>query len=256
MLAALAFVDTLYRVPGRAVLEGRVQRVVAAPFDGFIAEAPLRAGQTVAKGALLARLDDRDLRLEQSRLQAELDQQLRKRDDALARRDRAELSIQTAQAAETGARLDQVEARLARTRIEAPFDGVLVSGDLSQTIGGPVEQGRTLFEIAPTEGYRVAIKVDERDVRGIRPGQAGTLVLAGMANEKLGFHVQQVSVAGVEEGQNLFRVEATLDQPDTRLRPGMEGVGKIEAGEHSLLWIWTHRFVDWLRLNLWRYAPW
>jgi putative peptide zinc metalloprotease protein len=31
----------------------------------------------------------------------------------------------------------------------------------------------------------------------------------------------------------------------------MEGVGKVEAGERSLLWIWTHRFTDWLRLKSW-----
>ena len=79
--------------------------------------------------------------------------------------------MQSAQLAETQARLDQVEERLARTRIEAPFAGVLVSGDLSQAIGGPVEQGKTLFELAPLDGYRVVLKVDERDIRALAPGQ-------------------------------------------------------------------------------------
>ena len=31
--------------------------------------------------------------------------------------------------------------------------------------------------------------------------------------------------------------------------------GKIEAGERSLLWIWTHRFTDWLRLKSWEWLP-
>jgi hypothetical protein len=31
----------------------------------------------------------------------------------------------------------------------------------------------------------------------------------------------------------------------------MEGIGKLDAGERSLLWIWTHRMVDWLKLQLW-----
>jgi hypothetical protein len=35
----------------------------------------------------------------------------------------------------------------------------------------------------------------------------------------------------------------------------MEGVGKIEAGERTLLWIWTHRLVDWVRVAWWRYLP-
>jgi hypothetical protein len=31
----------------------------------------------------------------------------------------------------------------------------------------------------------------------------------------------------------------------------MEGIAKIEAGERSLLWIWTHSLFDWLRLWSW-----
>jgi RND family efflux transporter MFP subunit len=255
VLAGITLIDTTYRVPAKASLEGQVQRVIAAPFEGFVLEAPARAGQTVARGALLARLDDRDLKLEQARLTAELNQQERKRDEALARHERSELSVLSAQVAETEAKLNQVEERLTRTRIEAPFDGVLVSGDLSQSIGSPVEQGKSLFELAPLKGYRVALKVDERDVREIKPGQQGELVLSGMAGDKLPFTVRHVSVAGVEDGQNLFRVEADLAAQDQRLRPGMEGVGKVNASQHPLLWIWTHRFVDWLRLTWWRYLP-
>jgi hypothetical protein len=40
-----------------------------------------------------------------------------------------------------------------------------------------------------------------------------------------------------------------------RLRPGMEGVGKVKVGERSLAWIWTHGFVDWLRVALWNWMP-
>ena len=255
LLAGVTLVDVPYRVSARAALEGQVQRVVAAPFEGFIAQAPARAGQTVKAGTLLARLDDRELQLEQARLSAELAQQEKKRSEALARHDRAELSVLSAQVAESEARLAQVLERLQRTRIEAPFDGVLVSGDLSQQLGGPVEQGKTLFELAPLTGYRVALKVDERDVRQVQPGQRGRLLLAGHGGEPLPFTVRHVSVAGVEEGQNLFRVEADLDAAAPQLRPGMEGVGRIDAGERPLLWIWTHRFVDWLRLSWWRWLP-
>jgi hypothetical protein len=35
----------------------------------------------------------------------------------------------------------------------------------------------------------------------------------------------------------------------------MEGVGKIAVGERRLAWIWTHNFVNWLRLTLWAWMP-
>jgi hypothetical protein len=54
----------------------------------------------------------------------------------------------------------------------------------------------------------------------------------------------------------VFRVEAQIDGGNAaRLRPGMEGVGKVSVGERSLIWIWTHGFFDWLRLALWNWMP-
>ena len=37
------------------------------------------------------------------------------------------------------------------------------------------------------------------------------------------------------------------------LRPGMEGVGKIELGEARLIWIWSRDLIAWLRLQVWKW---
>ena len=52
-----------------------------------------------------------------------------------------------------------------------------------------------------------------------------------------------------------FRVEARLDGLHTGLRPGMDGVAKIDIGERSLLWIWTHSALEWLRMAWWAWVP-
>ena len=62
-------------------------------------------------------------------------------------------------------------------------------------------------------------------------------------------------VATQIDGRNVFRVEAKIDGQIARLRPGMEGIGKVVVGERGLLWIWTHSFFDWLRLALWNWMP-
>jgi len=118
-----------------------------------------------------------------------------------------------------------------------------------------VEQGKLLFEVAPLDAYRVILKVDDRDIRYVRAGQGGRLVLTGFAGDALDFKVHNISMAQAEEGKNLFRVEARLDRGDIPLRPGMEGVGKIVVGERSYAWIWTHRLFDWLRLQAWNWLP-
>jgi hypothetical protein len=35
----------------------------------------------------------------------------------------------------------------------------------------------------------------------------------------------------------------------------MEGVAKIDTGSHSLVWVWTHSVIDWLRLTAWKWTP-
>jgi hypothetical protein len=57
------------------------------------------------------------------------------------------------------------------------------------------------------------------------------------------------------EGHNYFRAEAQLADSSARLRPGMEGVGKVLVGRARLIWIWTHSLTDWIRLTLWNWLP-
>lgn len=256
-VAVAALWSTEHRVTARTVVEGATQLAAVAPFEGFIAEAPMRAGETVRKGQMLARLDDRDLRLERSRWQAEREQLLRKHQVAQALADRAQMGVLAAQMNQAEAQLSLAEERIGRAVVVAPFDGVLVSGDLSQQIGTPVETGRLLFEVAPLQGYRVMMEVDDRDITRLAVGQAGELVLSGMPGRRLTLVVQRLTpVATQRDGRNVFTVEARIEGgAPPGLRPGMEGIAKVGVGERSLLWIWTHGFVDWLRLSLWSWLP-
>jgi multidrug efflux pump subunit AcrA (membrane-fusion protein) len=245
-----------FRVSADAVLEGAVQRAAVAPFNGFIAEAPVRAGDLVEQGELLAALDDKDLRLEELRWQSEHEKLKQERRRAVAERDRAQIRLISAQIGQTEAQLRLTGEQLARTRVLAPIAGLVLSGDLSQRLGTPVSKGEVLFEIAPLAGYRVILDVDERDIRYIEPGQRGRLLLAGGAGEGLEFRVTNVTaVSQPGEGRNRFRVDATLDAGALAVRPGMEGVGKIGVDERSLAWIWTRRLVEWLRVFVWEWTP-
>lgn len=252
----LSLADGEHRVAAKTVVEGEVQRAAVAPFDGYIAESPARAGDVVKAGQLLARLDDRDLRLEQLKWEAEREQHLREYQQALATRDRASMNILGAQVNQAQAQVQLITEKLARAHITAPFDGVVVTGDLSQLLGTPVEQGKLLFEIAPLDAYRVVLKVDERDVSYVALGQEGELALSGIPGARLPFSVARITpVSSPEEGRNFFRVEAKMQSAIERLRPGMEGVGKISIGERRLIWIWTHGLIDWVRLAFWTWLP-
>jgi multidrug resistance efflux pump len=169
LLLLLAFARGDYRIDAEAKLEGTVQRVVVAPFDGYIAEAPARAGDIVTQGQLLARLDDRDLKLEHAKWSGERAQLLKSQREALAKHERAEYSILDAQHEQAEAELALADEKLARTQLKAPLDGIVVSGDLSQSLGAPIERGQVLFEVAPLDAYRIMLEIDERDIAHVQP---------------------------------------------------------------------------------------
>jgi multidrug efflux pump subunit AcrA (membrane-fusion protein) len=261
-LAALATAATLtfatgeYRVGARAVMEAGVQRAAAAPFAGYVREAPVRAGDLVQAGQVLAVLDDRELRLERARLQSQRDQLERQRALALAQGHAAHLGIARAQIEQTVARIGLIDEQLGKTRVVAGVDGVIVTGDLRESLGAPVEKGQVLFEIAPLDAYRLVVQVDERDIDDVAVGRRGALRLASTPFEPVPFTVEKiVPVATAREGRNFFRVEARPDHASPRLRPGMEGVAKIDVDRRSLAAIWTRSAVEWASLTFWTWWP-
>lgn len=254
LVTALWEID--YRVAAQAVVEGSTQRVAVAPFQGYVQQAPARAGDVVRAGQVLAVLEDKDLQLERVRWEADLEAALRKEQEAMSKADRVETRLATAQANQARAQLNLALEKLARVQVLAPFDGVVVRGDLSQQLGSPVEQGKVLFEIAPLDTWRVILKVDERDIDQMAPGMPGKLMLTSLPGQTFDLAVAKITpVATAEDGRNYFRVEARLSGAQSTLRPNMEGVAKVVAGERSLLWIWTHRLPDWLRLAWWKVTP-
>ena len=61
-----------FRVSADAVLEGKIQRVVAAPFSGYLHSASVRAGDIVHQGDIMASLNDSEIKLQLAQLEGEL----------------------------------------------------------------------------------------------------------------------------------------------------------------------------------------
>lgn len=245
-----------YRVTATTSIEGVVQRVVAAPFNGYVKEAPVRPGDVVREGQALCFLDDRDQKLERVKWLTEKEQLSRQFSEAIAKHDRSQVLILRSKINQAEAQLALIEEQLSRTKVVAPFHGIVMSGDLSQSLGAPVERGQVLFEVAPLDEYRVIAQIDERDILDIQVGQKGELVLPSMPGAEFPFVIEKITPVSVaKEGKNSFRVEGKMDQNSPRLRPGMEGVGKIAIDRRRLIWVWTHEAVDWMRLQLWKWMP-
>jgi multidrug efflux pump subunit AcrA (membrane-fusion protein) len=177
-------------------------------------------------------------------------------DQALARRERSTVNIIRAELEQAEAQVQLLDQQLVRTQIRAPFDGLLVTGDLSQRVGAAVRRGEELFRLAPLDEHRVILKVDESDVMDMRVGQTGSLRLSALPERELEYEVTLItSIAEQEEGTNFFRVEALLRNDIEDLRPGMEGVAKTLVEDRLVIQIWSEKLVDWIRMFIWTWWP-
>jgi hypothetical protein len=248
----LTMVQWNYKVSANSVLEGTVERVITAPEEGYIKDAPARPGDLVSAKQTLATLDDRDLKLEKLKWSGKQKQITKEYREALAGRDRSQIGILRTQLDQARAQLEILEKKLERTVISAPIGGVIVSGDFTRALGSPVERGQIMYKVSPLDDYRVLLDVDESDVAELSVGMKGELTLSAAAEDTFEIVVDKITpVSEAGDGANYFQVEASLVETPQFLRPGMQGVSKIEIGERRLLWVLTHKLVDWLRLKLW-----
>jgi len=253
--AVIMLMPVTHHVSATASVEGADKHLLVALQSGFIKSARFRAGDLVSAGDVVASFDDQDLLIDRDKWQGELNSIETAFSQALGTRNRAEIGLLKSRKQQVSAELALVEKRLARTHIVAPFDGVLVSGDLNQSLGAPVESGQTLFEIASLADFRIILSVNERDVAAVEPGQDISLRLSALPGRTYQAHVESLLPVSIsEDGKSFFRVVASVDEVDGQLKPGMRGVAKIDTQRDSLIWVWIHPLVERISLWLWSLA--
>ena len=259
LMGVLMLSPTAHQVHAQARLEGTVQRVVSAPGDGYLKAVHVRPGDTVNEGDVLVEFAGEDLQLERRQRDAERSAAETSAGDAMARQDLTQLAVHRAQAEALRAQVALLDQKLARAQVRAPFDAVVISGDLTQTLGAPVKQGDMLMTLAPSQGFRAVVEVEDADIGTLRIGQGGSMVLTARPNDAVPLRVERITpLATPQAGRNVFEVEVSL-QADTdlalqhALRPGMRGVARLHVGDAPRAVLWTRDALAWLRLSTWRW---
>lgn len=241
-----------YKLSVDTVLEGALKRAVVAPFDGFVKSADRTVGDIVDQNELLCRLDDRDLRLKRLNLGSRQSQLEREYQDAFGQLDQARVKIVRAQLEQVQAEIKLVEGQIDRLEIRSPLRGLMLRGDLTHRLGGPVKEGEVLFEISPIDQYRVILKVDESRINDVKAGQVGIMLFTALPETELSCRVKKITpVTEARDGSNYFRVEGELLGRSDRLRPGMEGVAKLYIDDRPMLGIWMRDLREWFKMFVW-----
>ena len=253
-MATAAVVGVLLVIPvwkesvaGRFVLESVNKAVVRAHVPGKVSEIFVREGETVAKGAPLARLTNLPLESNLGDAQARL--QL-----ASAEAREAELHYQgfgnaLMEKEQTARQYAQVSEMSAALELKAPIGGTVLTSKVQDQLGAYLEPGRELLEIADLSRMKARIYTSEYDLNKIRAGETAKLQLEGMLRTREG----QVSLVSArptempawetgESGKDAtsdappqyYFVDIELENPGNKLKPGMTGVAKVYGSRRSL----------------------
>ena len=252
----------MYRVSAPFSFVPIDRRIVDAPFAGKIGEVFHDVGDLVKSDEPILKFDTRDLeakrmakfqemRAAQARAEAALARQATD-PTAIAQHD---AEIETSKALE--AEIALIDLELERAVVKAPIDGVVLqvpgNADLRERIGNVVQMGDQLVLIGEPSRLRIEVAVADRDIGNVREGQHGTLATAAQPGHKVPIVVERiVESARATEGTNAFTVYAMpVNGQESSWLPSATGEVRLDVEPRPLIWQWTHRLVDWVRLKLW-----
>ena len=210
------------------------ESVVLRPeVSGRIAAIGFRDGQAVRRGQLLVGLDATLNEAEVAQARAEFDlatSNLRRTEDLAHRnfvsssaQDQAASNVQVAEA-----KLKLAEARLAKMRIVAPFDGVV--GIRSVSIGDYVKDGTDLVNVEDIRTLKADFRLPERYFPQLRPGLPVELAADALPGSSYAGAIDAINPRVDASGRSL-EVRARLDNADGRLRPGMFARVRVLLGD-------------------------
>jgi hypothetical protein len=227
--------------------------LLPVPFQGYIEAVHYRPGDVVDEDAILFEMDDGELRVERARALADLRRYRAEAEQAEAAGEMGEYRISIELAGQAQARLQLADYRLDRAEIKAPFDGVLVEGDLRNRLGAPVDQGEVMVKFSRLDGLYVEIELEERDIDLLDGSGRGQIAFASRPDLKFPIEIIKIEPsAQTGQGSNFFVIRAEIVEAQADwLRPGMTGVAKLDSGQRTLAWRATHRLVDFLRMFFW-----
>jgi multidrug efflux pump subunit AcrA (membrane-fusion protein) len=276
----ISFFKPVYHVNAPFALAANERRYVAAPFEGQIYKVYVNPGEHVKKGAKLFELNTVELKKQLTEAwgrknEAEKEWQKYKFDGATLRGQKpaqeAEAAVALAKSQSAQAEMDVIQQKIDNALVKSDIDGeVLDMGELKYKINAPVKLGDQLMIVGQTTNLYAELRVPERDIQDVREGMLpenggglGSLAVSSAPTEKIPFKIERiVPMTEAKEGETYYKVFVQLDptskdwKPEynkltTKWLPLMEGESRIDVGQRRLAWIWTHRFIDWVRLHLW-----
>lgn len=232
-------VTSYLSLPARVLPEANQQAYVTSLISGRVEALNVGVGAAVQQGQVLAEITAPGLSqmvaaLRQARDELDRQQRLQERGVGLTKNLNAAERAWAAARQELrsigvrAARIERVargEEDLSTLPMETPIAGTVL--DRMAVLGGPVDEGMTLFYVVDLQPIRVVADVFERHLERVREGQRVTVTTPVNPDREYTSTIAQL-VPKVDEERRAVSARIRLDNADGSLRPGMFATARVE----------------------------
>ena len=219
---------------------------VKSKASGQIMTMPVEEGDRVTKGALIARIDETDLRNAYDQAMADLDlakatvaqsaSNVKRQTELFTRGLLSQAEIDQVKLEEVRSRAQQVKAeielsttdtRLKDAVVRSTIDGIILqknveAGQIISSGINSVSGGTLIATVANMDSVYVQAEVDEVDIGQVTLGQRAKVVADAFPDDVFyGYILRVAPLATVEQNVTTFNVTIVVQNPGSKLKAGM-----------------------------------
>ena len=196
---------------------------VVAKASGTLVQVYVEEGDWISAGAVLARLDQKEIKLELREATLELEEKQRSYERTTELRKNNIVSEEDYQAQKyqlelSKIRLEQAELKLENTNILAPIKGVLTHRLISA--GDSISSNQKVFTVGDFSPLLATIHIPEKELSKVKTGQRVTIQAESAQGTEFRGVVRRISPI-VDSASGTVKITIEISSPTTLLRPGM-----------------------------------
>ncbi len=276
-LASLAIIPYSFTLRAKGTIEPVERRIVFAPTEAEVEVVPVKHGDMVHQGDLLAKLRDTESQVKLTEIQGQIEVSRRtleslqytSRLGSLSTEDRNRILSQEAEETVKLMGLQSQEKLLLKKisdlNVLSPIDGQVITWDVQNHLNHrPVQRGQELMRIADPRGdWRLELDIPEKRMGHIARAQreikkeldVDYALAVDPSTSRVG-HITKIEEGAnpqQEEG-NMVKAYVAIDTaklrkelPENAIRPGAAVDGKIHCGKRPIGYVWFHDAIEYLQ---------